>query len=230
MVPTMHLLAMDCAGPACSVALFRGDEVLAARHETMQRGQSERLVPMIGDVLGDASVAPDGLDRIAVTVGPGAFTGIRIGLASARAMALALDIPATGVTTFDATVRAYLSARNGTATRPIAVILETKRQDYYAQMFGPEGTPLAAGAAFDGPALRDLLAGHAAGGCDLVGDGAARFWKTDADTAIDAALTPGDGYSATDVGRCALARPAGDVAPPRPLYLRPPDVTLKPAP
>lgn len=229
MVPTMHLLAMDCAGPACSVALFRGDGVVAARHEAMQRGQSERLVPMINEVLNDACVPPADLDRLAVTVGPGAFTGIRIGLASARAMSLALDIPATGITTFDATIRNFLSGRPTLPTHPVAVVLETKRRDYYARIFGPDGAALSDGSALDGPTLCGLLAEKAAEGCILIGDGARRFLEKDGADIAAADLICGDGYTAVDVGHCALGLPSDRSQPPRPLYLRPPDVTVRPA-
>ncbi|MEQ9490164.1 MAG: tRNA (adenosine(37)-N6)-threonylcarbamoyltransferase complex dimerization subunit type 1 TsaB [Alphaproteobacteria bacterium] len=229
MVPTMHLLAMDCAGPACSVALFRGDEVVAARHEGMQRGQAERLVPMIDEVLKDAATPPADLDILAVTVGPGAFTGIRIGLASARAMALALDIPATGITTFDATIRNFLSGRPAPPAHPIAVVLETKRRDYYARIFGPDGAALSDGAALDGPALCGVLSDIAAEGCILIGDGARRFLENDGAGIAAADLVCGDGYTAVDVGRCTLGLPPDRSLPPRPLYLRPPDVTVRPA-
>lgn len=228
-VPTMYLLAMDCAGPACSVAVLNGQDAIAWRHETMMRGQSERLVPMIDDVLGDAGIPASSLDRLAVTVGPGAFTGIRIGLASTRAMSLALGIPAQGVTTFDATLGAFVNNGATTSEQPVAVILETKRKDYYAKLFGPDGTSLAPGAALDAAALNSLLAAQAKGGCTLIGDGASRFLEQDADEAIGLVIQDGAGYTAVDVARTALAQHDTEILPPRPLYLRAPDVTPKPA-
>lgn len=225
----MYLLSMDCAGSACSVALFRDQDTVAWRHESMLRGQSERLVPMIDEVLSDASITPAALDRLAVTVGPGAFTGIRIGLASARAMALALSIPATGVTTFAATMKAYLSAERSHTGRPVAVVLETKRSDYYTQLFNPDGTSLTHGMALDGPALCSLLSDLANTGCMLIGDGAKRFKDKNVPAAIDIELAAHTGFTASDVARCALADPGKASVSPRPLYLRPPDVTLKPS-
>jgi len=224
----MYLLTMDCAGSACSVALFEGNGVIASRHEIMARGQSERLVPMIGEVLADAGISPQHLNGLAVTVGPGAFTGIRIGLASARAMALALEIPATGVTTFDATVHAFLSDEKIEEQTLLAAILETKRSDFYAQLFHPDGSPVIAGAAMSGEALSRMIDEQISDSCVLIGDGAKRFHDGAPQTGKPMALNPGDGFTAVNVGLCALAGPATGTDSPRPLYLRPPDVTVKP--
>ena len=80
----MTLLAFDTASTACSAAVLDGARILAQKFQAMERGQAEALVPMIGDVLTRAGLAVENLDIIAVTTGPGAFTGVRIGLAAAR--------------------------------------------------------------------------------------------------------------------------------------------------
>src|SRR3954469_5612836 len=98
----MNILALDTAGAACSVAVLRGVVVAASRSEPMARGHSEALMPMIRAAMRDAALEFDALDLIAATVGPGAFTGIRIGLAAARGLALAAGKPAVGVTSFEA--------------------------------------------------------------------------------------------------------------------------------
>ena len=90
----MTILVIETATAACSVALLDGDHVLAARHELVGRGHAERLVPMIGDVLGEAGV--ERADLIQVDCGPGSFTGIRVGLAAARALSLAWGVPVAG--------------------------------------------------------------------------------------------------------------------------------------
>lgn len=96
------VLAIDTSLDACSVALARGDEVLASRIEAMQRGQAERLAPMAREVMAEANAAFADIDRIAVTTGPGSFTGVRVGLSFARALALALGKPCIGVSSLEA--------------------------------------------------------------------------------------------------------------------------------
>lgn len=95
------ILAFDTSGPHCAVALCQGDRVLASRFEEMTKGQAERLMPLIEAAMADDGLPLDVLDAIAVGIGPGNFTGIRIGVAAARGLALALDIPAIGVSNFE---------------------------------------------------------------------------------------------------------------------------------
>ena len=98
----MIILAIDTTLDACSVAIVRDGETLASLHEQMNRGQAERLAPMVREACANANVALSQIDRIAVTAGPGSFTGVRVGLSFARALALALDKPCLGVSTLEA--------------------------------------------------------------------------------------------------------------------------------
>jgi tRNA threonylcarbamoyladenosine biosynthesis protein TsaB len=95
------ILAIDTALSACSVALTRDNETLVSAIEPMQRGQAERLAPMVSDLMLSAGLAFSQIDIIAVTTGPGAFTGLRVGLAFARGLALALNRPCVGFSTLD---------------------------------------------------------------------------------------------------------------------------------
>ncbi|WP_372885842.1 tRNA (adenosine(37)-N6)-threonylcarbamoyltransferase complex dimerization subunit type 1 TsaB [Shimia sp.] len=96
------ILAFDSSGRHCAACLLQGDSVVATRAEEMARGQAERLMPMLDELLAEAGASWRDLGGIAVGVGPGNFTGIRISVSAARGLALALAIPAEGVSTFDA--------------------------------------------------------------------------------------------------------------------------------
>ena len=96
------VLGFDTSAAHCAAALLCGDRVLAARAEDMGRGQAERLMPLLQEVLAEGGAAWADLDRIGVGTGPGNFTGIRISVSAARGLALALEIPALGVSGFEA--------------------------------------------------------------------------------------------------------------------------------
>lgn len=96
------ILAFDTSAAHCAAALLRGKTLLARRAEEMGRGQAERLVPLMDEVIREAGLDWSDLSALAVGIGPGNFTGIRISVSTARGLALALDIPAIGVSTFDA--------------------------------------------------------------------------------------------------------------------------------
>lgn len=98
----MIVLAIDTALAACSAALVRDGVALAAMSEPMERGHAERLASLVDALMRSAGVAFDSVDRIAVTVGPGSFTGVRVGLSFARGLALALGKPCVGVSTLEA--------------------------------------------------------------------------------------------------------------------------------
>lgn len=216
----MKVLGFDCAGRGCAASVLDGDRVLAARALDMERGQSERLVPLIAAVLADANLAPADLDLIAVTTGPGGFTGIRIGLACARGLALATGKPAVGVTNFEAAAAAVPpEARDG---RSLVAVIELKRAEFYLQVFSPSGPAQGDGALVAKDALAAFLP---RGALLLAGDAAARLAPLL--RRHDVALAPGT--SRADAGRVALlgrARfKAEGAAPLRPLYLRAPDTT-----
>ena len=131
------VLGLDSATDACSAAVLRDGLVTGYRFETLKRGHAERLMPIIRDVMAEAGVSFTELNLIATTVGPGGFTGLRIGLASARGLALAAGLPLVGVTTLETVARAHPSRK-----LPLLVALDTKRTDIYLQLFDPGCLPM----------------------------------------------------------------------------------------
>ena len=127
------ILAFDTSAAHCAAALLSGDVLLAARSEEMGRGQAERLMPMLEEVLAEAGAGWRDLAALGVGIGPGNFTGVRIAVAAARGLALGLAVPAIGVTGFEA--RAFAGPR------PLWVAIEAPRAQAYLQRFGPDTAP-----------------------------------------------------------------------------------------
>jgi len=140
----MNILAFDTCFDACSVCVARrrqGDVVeLAGAIELFETGHAERLVPMIGEVMQQGRLAFEDLDRIAVTVGPGTFTGTRIGIAAARGLALTTKADVVGASSL--AVMARVAARK-LGPRPkdeaLAVAVDARRGEVYVQLFGAGG-------------------------------------------------------------------------------------------
>lgn len=220
----MRILALDTATTACSVAVWEDETVRARRFEMMPRGQSEALIPMVVDVLGEASLSFSDFDLLAVTVGPGAFTGLRIGLAAARGMALAAGLPCVGVTTFEAVAEGI--APEERAGTDVLIALDAKRADVYAQFFLSNLEPTSAPLALP-PAE---LAGHTVSTRLLIaGDASLRVAEAASVCGIEAVISAAPGVAdAAHVAAIAARRwQAGETGqPPEPLYLRPPDVTM----
>ncbi len=133
----MKLLALDSAINGCGVCVY--DEhhgVLAEKYIDISKGQAEHLMPLVEDVLNDSALSYHDIDLIGVTIGPGAFTGMRIGIATAKSIAMVLEKPLIGVCCFKAMLGSYLDLKSDSKYHPFyAVILETKRKDFYFQMF-----------------------------------------------------------------------------------------------
>lgn len=136
----MRLLAIDTALAACAAAVCDTESgILAIESEPMARGHAEAIMPMIARVMAKAQIGFDKLDRIAVTVGPGSFTGLRVGVSAARGIALAAGKPAVGVTTMTALAAPYLAEDD---TVPVLVAIDARNDQAYMQAFGSGGRVL----------------------------------------------------------------------------------------
>jgi len=211
------VLAFDTAASACSVAVGQGGAALAHERREMRHGHAEALLPMIERVMAAAELTSAEIATVAVSVGPGGFTGIRAGLAAAQGLALASGARLVGVTSF-----AAVAARLGKQDRPLLVALDSRRADLYVQLFFGDGAPLDEPSAVPPPALAAFVeasVGNAALG--IAGDAA-----DNAATALagrDVTLIPGSAPDARGVLAAADDQLTG---PARPLYLRPPDVSF----
>jgi tRNA threonylcarbamoyladenosine biosynthesis protein TsaB len=215
----MKVLALDTALAACSAAVWVDGRISASRHERIGRGHAEAVVPMVEAVRAQSGLAYADFDRLAVTVGPGTFTGLRIGLATARGLALASGRPLIGVTTLEAIAAGVPAPER--RERAVLAVFDARRGQVYAQAFDTDLAPLTA------PGLMAIAAAASltpaplvlvGTGVELVGaciegeGGEAR--RADAQDVPDASVV------------AALAARAPAPAPgtvPAPLYLRAPD-------
>ena len=221
----MNILAFDSSLGALSVAVrWRGGDgawLLREAHEVRERDHAERLMPMISTVMGEAGLAFCAVDRIAVTIGPGTFTGVRVGVAAARALALA-----TGALTVAASSLAVMAHQCGAALgstrrgRALAVALDARHGSVYLQLF-PRGHDAAGPPQLlAAPAAAQLVGREPA---ILVGSGAALVWQALSACGGQAeAMLPDLLPSARSLAM--LATELAPTHPLRPLYLRPPDV------
>jgi len=208
-LPDLNLLAVDTCFGACSVAVLRDSAVLASRRVVMERGHAEALAPMVEEAMQAAGLAFKDLDKLAVTTGPGSFTGQRVGLAFMRGLRVALVKPLIGITSLAAMAE---QARAETGRTIAAAVHDAKRDEVYLEMAGHAAQILSIG-----EAVR-LLSSF----CDLALAGtAAPQIVPHCPGAIVTAITAPD---AIWVGRLALA--VADTGTPRPLYLRAPDAKL----
>jgi tRNA threonylcarbamoyladenosine biosynthesis protein TsaB len=215
----MRVLAIDCALDACSAAVFDSalGSIIASQTRIMVRGHAEALMPLIARVMDEAEVEFKELDRIAVTVGPGSFTGLRVGISAARGIALAARKPAIGLTTLAGLAAPHI-AENGTT--PVVAAIDARHDRVYLQVFGPRGrtllTPRIA-------PVREAARASTSGGARIVGSAAqlvALAWpKGEPPPELV------DQRGAPDIAWIArLGAVAAEAeGPPKPLYLQAPD-------
>ena len=212
----MRLLVIDTALGACTAAVFEDGRPLAVRFEPMTKGHQERLGGLVRDVMAEAGGGFESLDRIGVTVGPGSFTGLRVGLAFVQGLGAALDRPVVGISALDA-----LAASLDDAAGAVAALIDARRGQVYARLF-TSGSALGPDEALS---LEDIARRLAEIGPNvaLIGNGAAVL----AEAFPDLKFARIDDRVAPSTEALARLAAAADPAthPPRPLYLRAPDAT-----
>lgn len=154
----MRLLAIDTAANLCAACVFdtqAGEQGRAVRD--LGKGHAEHLMGVVGDALKEARMAYADLDGIVVCVGPGSFTGVRVGVSAARGLALALNIPSVGVSTLEGLAREAMDNAPG---QPVIARIEAGRGQAYLATFSEDGSPTTAPAALS-LADADQLIGNA---------------------------------------------------------------------
>jgi tRNA threonylcarbamoyladenosine biosynthesis protein TsaB len=216
----MLILAIDTALDACAAAVLdtEAGQLIAQESQAMKRGHAEALMPLIGRVIAASGIAFTGLGRIAVTTGPGSFTGLRVGLSAARGIALAANIPVVGVTTL-AAYAAPVVSQNG--EHPIVSAIDARHDHVYLQVVSGNGSAL----------LRPCVAPMAEalntwrfGAPYLVGNAAglvAERWPSHAAPPFKVDMQPAPDISWVGWLGAAVSP---NTAPARPFYLRAPDV------
>lgn len=213
----MRVLAIDTALEACAAAVLdtAAGAILASESLPMARGHAEALMPLLARVMDAAGLDFAALDRIAVTVGPGSFTGLRVGIAAARGIALAAGKPAVGLSTLSGFAAPHVA---GGTEESIVVAIDARHDQVYFQVFGPGGRTLLT------PRLDKVqsAAGAAAAPVLVVGSGAA---LVAAQWPLGTAPPRVVESRAPEIGWIARLGAAADEnqAMPKPLYLRRPD-------
>jgi tRNA threonylcarbamoyladenosine biosynthesis protein TsaB len=211
------VLAFDTAGSACSVAVGRGDRVLARERREMRHGHAEALLPMIDRVVAAAGLVPADIDVIAVSVGPGGFTGIRAGLAAAHGLALASGARLFGISSF-----AAVAGPIPPADARLLVALDSRREDLYVQLFDASGDPCTEPTAL----LPDRLAAWVGAGEIIVAGDAVETAAAALEEPPPRQISPSSAPDAEGVLTALRRWPERADPAARPLYLRPPDVSF----
>ncbi|NWG23152.1 MAG: tRNA (adenosine(37)-N6)-threonylcarbamoyltransferase complex dimerization subunit type 1 TsaB [Pseudorhodoplanes sp.] len=214
----MRVLAIDTALEACSAALLDTEqgEIVGSESRPMARGHAEAIMPLIARLMDKAGLEFDDIDRIAVTTGPGSFTGLRVGISAARGIGLAARKPVVGLTTLAALAAPYIAADD---TASVASVIDARHDHVYVQMFGPGGRTLVSARI---ATLREATRFTATGLIRIVGSGARLLLQT---WPRLQPLPLIDERRAPDIGWVARLGAAADesMAAPKPLYLRAPD-------
>jgi tRNA threonylcarbamoyladenosine biosynthesis protein TsaB len=215
----MRVLAIDTALAACAAAIIDTNRAAVIASETlaMTRGHAEAVMPLIARVMDAAQIEFSQLDRIAVTVGPGSFTGLRVGISAARGIALAAGKPAIGLSTLAGFAAPHIAEDDKSS---VAAVIDARHDNVYLQVFGPGGRTVVAPRIAP---LREALRAAMIGPARIVGSAAellAHAWPSTEPPPmlVEQLDSPDIGWVAR-LGAAAVE----SHGPPKPLYLRAPD-------
>ena len=217
----MRILAIDTALALCSASVFDTDTDTAISSESvrMDRGHAEALMPLIERVMQRVEGGFPTLHRIAASIGPGSFTGLRVGLAAGRAIGVAADIPVVGVNTLSAFAGPFVGQSNDAS---IVSVIDARHSHVYLQMVGAEGKLVLAPQIIS---IADAVSAIGSQPVKIVGSGASLLAEALREQGqsphAEADLAGADIDWIARLG--AIADP--QFSPPSPLYLRPPDAT-----
>lgn len=232
----MNILAFDTCFDACSVAVKPGSDPAITRRQLMHRGHAEALLPMIADAMAAARLEFSVLDRVAVTHGPGSFTGTRVGMAAALGFQVAHDIPIVTYSSLGLIARATIAFLGGAVAEldGIAIIRDAKRDSVYIEITDPAGHEIVRPAIIPVSAAIQLMRGRrlfAQGNATALVQQAASTADTPLEIATAWPAPPPHGITEPDARFMlddAAIRPAA--TEPAPLYLRPPDAKASSTP
>ena len=215
----MLILAIDTALDACAAAVLdtEAGQLIAQESQAMKRGHAEALMPLIGRVIAASGTAFASLGRVAVTTGPGSFTGLRVGLSAARGIALAANIPVVGVTTLTAYAAPVVSQN---AEHPVISVIDARHDQVYLQVVSGNGSALVRPRVAP---MEEALEACRFGAPDVVGNAAGLLGERWPSQAVPPAGV--DMQPAPDIGWVGWlgAAVSPNTAPARPFYLRAPD-------
>ena len=218
----MYTLAFDTTGKSCSIILLKGNKPVSAFAKSMDYGQAELLIPQIKKMLEAASLKFKDLGLLAVCVGPGSFTGVRASISAARSFKIACPaLEIIGISAFEVYAN---SLKEEELSEANLVVIETKREDFYYQIFDKKLNSITAPAA----AAKEEIIKQAQGKkLTVTGDGVERFLYAPAGLNLNIVKTP-DSISIEELASLGIKRFKNkELDHPKPLYLRAPDVCMK---
>ena len=226
----MKILAIETSLAACSAAIVDGKSPVGHRFELIGRGHGEVLIPMIDDLRAAAGLDFGDLDLIAVSVGPGTFTGVRVGIATARALALAADVPTRGIVSLEIIASGAVHGGLVPAGQGVTAVIDARRGEVYHQSFGPDLiaatapalSPLPRAAA-NTPSFPGVLVGTGAGVLHRYLADLGKSWESsEAPEQPDARVLARMAWEQ----RTPTTEDGIEDGPVRPLYLREPDAKI----